>query len=74
MGKIKVVIFDMDGVLIDIVKLYFKVWKKMFENYGYKFEYEDYKWKVDGKLRLDGIKSIVYDVFEDKLIEMVEEK
>ncbi|BCS82079.1 HAD family hydrolase [Anaerocellum diazotrophicum] len=74
MGKIKAAIFDMDGVLTDTVKLHFKAWKKMFEDHGYKFEYEDYKWKVDGKPRLDGIRSIAYDVPEDKLIEMAEEK
>ncbi|WP_041741753.1 HAD family hydrolase [Caldicellulosiruptor kronotskyensis] len=74
MGKIKAAIFDMDGVLTDTVKLHFKAWKKMFENHGYKFEYEDYKWKVDGKPRLDGIRSIAYDMPEDKLIEMAEEK
>jgi len=74
MGKIKAAIFDMDGVLTDTVKLHFKAWKKMFESHGYKFEYEDYKWKVDGKPRIDGIRSIAYDMPEDKLIEMAEEK
>ncbi|WP_045165938.1 HAD family hydrolase [Caldicellulosiruptor naganoensis] len=74
MGKIKAAIFDMDGVLTDTVKLHFKAWKEMFNNHGYKFEYEDYKQKVDGKPRMDGIKSIVGDLSEEQLISMAEEK
>lgn len=74
MGKIKAAIFDMDGVLTDTVKLHFKAWKRMFNNHGYVFEYEDYKQKVDGKPRMDGIKSIVGALPEDILISMAEEK
>jgi len=74
MGRIKAAIFDMDGVLTDTVKLHFKAWKRMFNNHGYKFEYEDYKQKVDGKPRMDGIRSIATDVCEDELFKMAEEK
>jgi len=74
MGRIKAAIFDMDGVLTDTVKLHFKAWKRMFNNHGYKFEYEDYKQKVDGKPRMDGIRSIATDVSEDELFKMAEEK
>lgn len=74
MKKIKLAIFDMDGVLTDTAKIHFKAWKKMFNKYGYNFDYEDYKEKVDGKSRIDGIKNVISDINDEKLFEMAEEK
>ena len=37
MGKIKGIIFDMDGVLVDTERISFKFWEKSFEKYGYKY-------------------------------------
>lgn len=37
MWKIKGIIFDMDGVLVDTERISFKFWEKSFEKYGYKY-------------------------------------
>lgn len=57
--KLKGVIFDLDGVLVDTVPLHFKAWKKMFLEYGSRFTFQDYKKKVDGIPRLDGARAIL---------------
>lgn len=74
MKKINLAIFDMDGVLTDTAKIHYMAWKRMFNNHGFEFNYEDYKEKVDGKSRIDGIKSIVGEIGERKIQEMAEEK
>ena len=60
-------IFDLDGVIVDTVPLHFKAWKSMFEEYGKKFTFEDYKNKVDGIPRLDGARAILTDFSKDEL-------
>ena len=35
-------------VVVDTVLLHFQAWKKMFNEYGHEFTFEDYKQKVDG--------------------------
>lgn len=52
-------IFDLDGVLVDTVPLHYKAWKRMFNHYGYEFDWEDYEHKVDGKPRVDGAKAVL---------------
>lgn len=52
-------IFDMDGVVVDTVPLHFQAWKKMAEEYGRPFTFEDYKAKVDGIPRIDGTRAIL---------------
>lgn len=37
------IIFDMDGVLIDSEPLHYKVWKKVFSEYGLTIDFEKYK-------------------------------
>lgn len=54
-------IFDLDGVVVNTVQIHFKAWKRMFEEYGYEFSFEDYKKKVDGIPRIDGAKAIMKD-------------
>ena len=64
----KVVIFDLDGVIVNTVPLHFKAWQKMFSEYGKEFNFEDYKQKVDGIPRIDGARAILTDLSEDELI------
>ena len=46
---LKAAIFDLDGVIIETVAIYFKAWKRMFTDYGKVFTFDDYKKKVNGK-------------------------
>ncbi|MEK7474662.1 MAG: beta-phosphoglucomutase family hydrolase [Candidatus Coatesbacteria bacterium] len=52
-------IFDMDGVVVDTVGLHFKAWKRVFEEHGVPFTFDDYKAKVDGIPRRDGARAIL---------------
>lgn len=60
-------IFDMDGVVTTTVPFHFKAWKKMFNEYGKKFTFEDYQKYVDGIPRMDGARAILKDLPEDEL-------
>ena len=64
---LKGVIFDLDGVIVNTVPLHFKAWKKMFGEYQKKFNFDDYKDKVDGIPRLDGARAILNDASLDQL-------
>jgi beta-phosphoglucomutase len=57
--KFKAAVFDLDGVIVNTVPFHFKAWRRMFREYGKKFTFEDYKKKVDGIPRLDGLKAIL---------------
>ena len=63
----KAAIFDLDGVIVDSVPLHFKAWKKMFNDYGRQFSFEDYKNKVDGIPRLSGARAILSDFSDQEL-------
>ena len=52
-------IFDMDGVVVDTVPIHFRAWKRMAEDYGRAFSFEDYKARVDGVPRIDGASAIL---------------
>jgi beta-phosphoglucomutase len=60
-------IFDLDGVIVDTVPLHFKAWKRMFNEYGKEFTFEDYKEKVDGIPRMDGARAILTDLSPEEL-------
>ncbi len=60
-------IFDLDGVVVNIVPLHFKAWKKMFDEYETDFDFFAYKQKVDGISRLDGARAILSDVSKSEL-------
>lgn len=66
-NEFKAAIFDLDGVIVDTVPLHFKAWKQMFEGYGKKFTFQDYKEKVDGIPRIDGGRAILTDLTDDEL-------
>ena len=60
-------IFDLDGVIVDTVPLHFKAWKKMFNEYGHEFTFDDYKAKVDGIPRRDGAKAILTELSDEEI-------
>lgn len=41
--KIKALIFDMDGVLINTEPMHYEMWKRAFANHGLEIEYDKYK-------------------------------
>src|ERR1035438_9062702 len=57
--KIKTVICDVDGVLLDTVPYHFEAWEQLFNDEGIRFTYDDYLSKVNGLPRLTGIKNIM---------------
>ena len=69
--KFDAVLFDLDGVITDTVKMHATCWKKMFDEYLRKrankegesfipFEIaSDYKLYVDGKPRFDGVRDFI---------------
>jgi len=56
---LKGIIFDVDGVIIDTAHIHHMSWKKVFQRYGVKFTYEDFKTKIDGMPRDKGVKKIL---------------
>jgi len=60
-------IFDMDGVVVDTVHMHFNAWKRMFEEHGKKFTFDDYKAKVDGIPRRDGARAILPELSDAEL-------
>lgn len=70
----KAIIFDVDGVLVDTVPYHFQAWKKMFEEAGAKFNFDDYLEKVNGLPRAIGIKNILTDISDSKLDKLAEKK
>lgn len=57
--KITSVIFDVDGVLLDTVPYHFMSWKRLFEEEGIPFNFNDYLLKVNGVPRIAGITNII---------------
>jgi beta-phosphoglucomutase len=72
--SLKGAIFDLDGVMVETVPLHFKAWKKLFNQYGKSFSFEDYKAKVDGIPRLDGAKAILDNLSDKELKEAAAKK
>jgi len=60
-------LFDMDGVVVDTVPLHFRAWKRMFEEHGKPFTFEDYKTKVDGIPRRDGARAVLSGLSDAEL-------
>ncbi len=66
-------IFDMDGVVVDTVPIHFRAWKRMAEDHGRAFSFDDYKAKLDGIPRIDGASAIL-EGFDRRTIETAAEK
>jgi len=60
-------IFDMDGVVVETVQMHFQAWKRMFEERGKPFTFDEYKAKVDGIPRRDGARAILGDLPQSEL-------
>jgi beta-phosphoglucomutase len=73
-NEFRAAIFDLDGVIVDTVPLHFQAWKRMFEGYGRKFTFQDYKEKVDGIPRTDGCRAVLTDLSDEELLEATEIK
>src|SRR6056297_232187 len=69
-GSITAVIFDLDGVITDTASIHFRAWKELFDDeLGRRaeaggppfqaFEESDYLAYVDGKPRIDGVRSFL---------------
>ena len=66
-AQVAACLFDLDGVLTQTAKLHAAAWKEMFDEYlrsrGEPFvpfdEHDDYDAYVDGKPRLDGVRSFL---------------
>jgi beta-phosphoglucomutase family hydrolase len=62
---IRAALFDLDGVLTQTAKLHAQAWKQMFDEYLAEVSQpqfalpEDYERYVDGKQRLDGVRSFL---------------
>ena len=66
--NIEGVIFDLDGVLVDTIPLHYSAWKRLFDEYGYTFNEQIYRQKVDGLPRLDGVLGVMEDLDEQAAI------
>lgn len=64
----------MDGVIVDTVPIHFQAWKRMAEEYGRPFTFEDYQAKVDGIPRIDGAGAILEGMDEDTVRAACEKK
>ena len=71
---LKAGVFDLDGVIVNTVPIHFKAWKRMFEEYGHSFTFQDYKLKVDGIPRIDGARAILTDLTDAELEEAANQK
>jgi HAD superfamily hydrolase (TIGR01549 family) len=63
---IKVVIFDLDGTLVDSVDLHAQAWVKAFQNYGYEFPFEKLRQQI-GKGGSYIIKDLLPQAESEKL-------
>ncbi len=72
--EFKAAIFDLDGVIVDTVPLHYKAWKRMFNDYGKEFDYNDYKQKVDGIPRIDGCRAILTGLSDKEIIKAGDKK
>lgn len=70
----KAAIFDLDGVLVDTVPLHFESWKRLFHDYGEEFTFEDYKEKVDGIPREDGVRAILTNLSPEEILKAGDRK
>jgi len=58
MMQMKLVIFDMDGVLTDTNPVHYRAWNKVFIEAGYPFDYAVFKEKIEARPRMVGIASV----------------
>lgn len=66
--KIKALIFDFDGVLVDTEYTTFCFYKELLPKYGFHLKEEDFKYKI-GRKSIDFFKDVLKDKFDQKLVE-----
>jgi beta-phosphoglucomutase family hydrolase len=71
---LKGLIFDLDGVLVDTVPAHYEAWHRMFTEYGYEFGPRDYREKVDGLLRQDGVRAVMRNAPQGRIEEAADLK
>jgi beta-phosphoglucomutase family hydrolase len=82
---IRACLFDLDGVLTQTAKVHAAAWKQMFDEYLHsrpgpfkEFTQDDYEQYVDGKPRLDGVRSFLesrgIQLPDDKVAELGDRK
>lgn len=64
---LKGIIFDLDGVLVDTVPAHFRAWQRMFNEYGYAFDQDQYRALVDGRPRFDGARAVMTRHSDDEV-------
>ena len=67
--SLKGAIFDLDGVIVDTVPLHYEAWHKMFAHFGYEFDQNIYRAKVDGRKREDGARAVMTESCEITIAE-----
>lgn len=72
--RVKGAIFDLDGVMVDTVPLHFRAWRTTFLKYGKDLTFEEYKERIDGIPRIDGVKAVLPDLPMAVIEELAEEK
>jgi beta-phosphoglucomutase family hydrolase len=82
---IRACLFDLDGVLTQTAKVHAAAWKQMFDDYlrsrdepFREFTQDDYNSYVDGKPRIDGVRSFLQsrgiELSEDELVRLGDAK
>jgi beta-phosphoglucomutase len=62
-------IFDLDGVIVDTVPLHFSAWQRLFQDdYGLIFDLSVYEQKVDGRPRMDAVRTMLPDLTPEEQI------
>ncbi|MFL5783892.1 MAG: HAD family hydrolase [Bacteriovoracaceae bacterium] len=72
--KIKAVIFDMDGVVVNNHEYHFKAWMDFAEKYGFELNEEIYKDQFNGKTNKDLFRIIFDDPTDEEIAAYGEEK
>jgi len=62
------IVFDLDGVLVDTVPAHMAAWKRLFDEEGYHFDEQVYREKVDGRPREDGVRAVMEDAGDDRVL------
>lgn len=70
----KAAIFDMDGVVVDDMRLHFKSWQMMLGNHGKEVEQDEFLKKFSGMSAPDTIQKIFPDMEWKKVMELATEK
>lgn len=58
-------IFDLDGVLVDTVPAHMEAWGRMFREFGYPFNSRIYERYLDGRPRVEALRTIMFGEPED---------